>query len=185
MFKVLVPTLALSTFIAPAAAQNPQEMFNLLSGMMQSAITQETAKEWRKIPDNELVCIDQALQARGSSVQFFIERGIGPATPLIAADRAKCQRQIATAGNQPTPSYVATPGSSDNTPNAIYYVANTRPPDAFLALRTDPTSGLRIMAMPNGTELQVLQRRDDGWWYVRVLSSGQEGWALSGQGEQT
>jgi len=65
-----------------------------------------------------------------------------------------------------------------------YYVANTRPPDAFLALRTNPTtaSGQRIANMPNGTPLKVLERRGDGWWYVRVLPSGPEGWALSRQG---
>ena len=53
--------------------------------------------------------------------------------------------------------------------DANYYVANTRPPDAFLALRTHPSSqfGRRIMAMPNGTVLQVLQRNNDGWWYVQ------------------
>jgi hypothetical protein len=68
--------------------------------------------------------------------------------------------------------------------NETYYVANTRPPDAFLVLRTNPTtsSGQRILAMPNGTPLQVLERRGDGWWYVRVLPSGPEGWALSRQG---
>ena len=75
-------------------------------------------------------------------------------------------------------------GSSSG--NSYYYVANTRPPDDFLALRSHPTSrmGLRIMAMRNGTRLQVLQRRTDGWWYVRVVPSGEEGWALSGQGNQ-
>jgi hypothetical protein len=35
--------------------------------------------------------------------------------------------------------------------------------------------------MPNGTALEVLKRNSDGWWYVRVVASGQEGWALSGQ----
>ena len=177
MFKLLVPTfLALSSSITPAFAQNPQaqEMFNLFSGMMQTAITQEATAEWRKLPDNEIVCLDQALHAQGSSVQVAIQRGIGPADPRIAEDRAKCRGQTAS-DNAP----------SDNAPNAIYYVANTKPPDAFLALRTDPDSGLQIMAMPNGTELQVLQRRDDGWWYVRVLPSGQEGWALSGQNSNT
>ena len=68
--------------------------------------------------------------------------------------------------------------------DANYFVANTRPPDAFLALRTHPSSqfGRRIMAMPNGTVLQVLQRNNDGWWYVRVAGSTIEGWALSRQG---
>jgi hypothetical protein len=65
-----------------------------------------------------------------------------------------------------------------------YHVANTRPPDAFLSLRTKPSSatGARIATMPNGTPLKVLERRSDGWWYVRILSSGPEGWALSRQG---
>jgi uncharacterized protein len=78
---------------------------------------------------------------------------------------------------------VAQNNSSDN---QTYYVANIKPPDAFLALRTNPTSafGQRIMTMPNGTLLQVLQRQDDGWWYVKVISTGQQGWALSGQGDK-
>ena len=69
---------------------------------------------------------------------------------------------------------------------SYHFVANTRPPDDFLALRTHPTSrvGLRIMAMRNGTLLQVLERRPDGWWYVRVVPTGEEGWALSGQGDR-
>lgn len=68
---------------------------------------------------------------------------------------------------------------------AIYYVDNTRPPDAFLALRTQPSTrtGAQIMQMPNGTPLQILQRRPDRWWYVRVVSSGQTGWAKSRAGK--
>jgi hypothetical protein len=52
--------------------------------------------------------------------------------------------------------------------SSYYFVANTRPPDAFLVLRTHPSwqAGLRIMTMPNGTLLEVLERREDGWWYV-------------------
>jgi Bacterial SH3 domain len=78
-------------------------------------------------------------------------------------------------------SSVAQTSSADD---EAYYVANTRPPDAFLALRTNPASGSgqRIAVLPNGTLLKVLERRGDGWWYVRVLPSGPEGWALSRQG---
>src|ERR1035437_9289902 len=67
-----------------------------------------------------------------------------------------------------------------------HVVANTTPPDAFLALRTDPSSkiGRRIETMPNGTALEVLKTNSDGWWYVRVVASGNEGWALSGQKNQ-
>jgi hypothetical protein len=69
--------------------------------------------------------------------------------------------------------------------NAYSYVANTMPPDAFLALKTYPSSNSpRIMAMANGTKLDVLLRRVDGWWYVKVWPTGEEGWAFSGQGNK-
>jgi Bacterial SH3 domain len=73
---------------------------------------------------------------------------------------------------------------AQSTADDTYYVANTRPPDAFLALRTNPSTkvGQRIATMPNGTLLKVLQRNGDGWWYVRMLPSGPEGWAMSRQG---
>jgi hypothetical protein len=66
---------------------------------------------------------------------------------------------------------------------SYHYVDDTRPPDAFLALRTQPSasSGSRIIEMPNGTLLHVLERRPDGWWRVRVAPSGPEGWALNRQ----
>lgn len=70
---------------------------------------------------------------------------------------------------------------------ALHYVANTRPPDAFLALRSQPTAarGVRLAAMPNGTALRVLERRGDGWWRVRIETSGLEGWALAGEGSRS
>jgi hypothetical protein len=68
---------------------------------------------------------------------------------------------------------------------AYSYVANTQPPDAFLALKMYPSSNSpRIMAMANGTKLDVLLRRVDGWWYVKVWPTGEEGWVFSGQGNK-
>ena len=65
------------------------------------------------------------------------------------------------------------------------YVANTAPPDAFLALKAFPAlNSPRIMAMANGTRLDVLLRRTDGWWFVRVLPNGEQGWAFSGRGNK-
>ena len=73
----------------------------------------------------------------------------------------------------------ATIVSAENRGN--FYVANTMPPDAFLALRNFPSGyGPRIMALGNGTRLDVLLRRTDGWWFVKVYPTGEEGWALSG-----
>jgi YARHG domain-containing protein len=68
---------------------------------------------------------------------------------------------------------------------AYSYVANTAPPDAFLALKLYPSvNSSRIMAMANGTKLEVLLRRLDGWWYVKVWPTGEQGWAFSGQGNK-
>jgi PBP1b-binding outer membrane lipoprotein LpoB len=65
-------------------------------------------------------------------------------------------------------------------------VAGTLPPDAFLALRTEPSGshGQRIVEMPNGTMLEVIERRPDNWWFVKVVDTGQTGWALSQQGNR-
>jgi Bacterial SH3 domain len=65
-----------------------------------------------------------------------------------------------------------------------YYVYNTSPPDAFLALRSEPTTkfGQRIAIMPNGTKLEVLDKRSDGWWLVKIVESNQVGWTLSSNG---
>jgi uncharacterized caspase-like protein len=59
------------------------------------------------------------------------------------------------------------------------YVWDTRPPDDFLALRSEPSSrsGSRLAKMPNGTLLEVLEKRPDGWWRVRAVDLGLEGWA--------
>lgn len=69
----------------------------------------------------------------------------------------------------------------------FHYVTNTRPPDAFLSLRTQPSAsaGQRIAIMPNGTVLEVLSKQSNGWWFVRVVPSGLQGWALSGEGGNT
>jgi hypothetical protein len=70
--------------------------------------------------------------------------------------------------------------------NGHFYIANLTPPDDFLALRSLPSSkeGYRITVMPKGTLVDVIEQRGDGWWKVRVVPSGQQGWALSGVGQR-
>jgi hypothetical protein len=79
---------------------------------------------------------------------------------------------------------LARDGSAGDDP--LHYVGDARPPDDWLALRTEPTarSGRQLMKMPNGTQLRVLQRRNDGWWYVRVIGTNLEGWALNRVGNR-
>jgi hypothetical protein len=68
----------------------------------------------------------------------------------------------------------------------LYHVVNTYSDDNVLALRTEPSlqSGLQIMLVPNGTLAEVVERRRNRWWYVRLLPFGQEGWVLSGHGSR-
>ena len=65
---------------------------------------------------------------------------------------------------------------------SYYYVANTVPPNDYLALRTAPSAvaGQRIEKMPNGTLLEVMEKLPDGWWLVRDIETGQQGWAVRG-----
>ncbi len=58
----------------------------------------------------------------------------------------------------------------------VCFVDDVRPPDDWLALRTEPTSrrGRRLAKLPKGTRLELLGDREGAWIKVRV--SGQEGW---------
>jgi hypothetical protein len=79
---------------------------------------------------------------------------------------------------------IAAAGPAVAQQNGHSYIANVLPPDDYVALRSAPSSqlGRRIAILPNGELVDVLERRGDGWWRVRVVASGAEGWALSGGG---
>jgi hypothetical protein len=67
-----------------------------------------------------------------------------------------------------------------------YYVWDTRPPDDWLALRSEPSGrgGRRLAQLPNGTLLDVLEQRPDNRWRVRAIGWNMEGWVLSKQGNR-
>ena len=76
--------------------------------------------------------------------------------------------------------------SEANTPPLLHYVDGTSPPDAWLALRTEPGGlGNQVARLANGTLLEVLSRRPDGWWRVRAVEFGLEGWILNRDGKRT
>jgi len=57
------------------------------------------------------------------------------------------------------------------------YVDDVRPPDAWLALRTEPSSrrGSRLARLPAGTRLQMLGPQSGDWFEVRT-DNGAVGW---------
>lgn len=125
--------------------------------------------EWNRLTTTELSCVDQKLHQKGSNLQTAIQQGIKPSDPQLADVRSLCKPSIEHR-------------SSDT---LVYRVANTTPPDTFVLLRSKPSTsaGRAIITLPNGILLRVLKRRDDGWWYVRVISSGKKGWARSQIGD--
>ena len=59
----------------------------------------------------------------------------------------------------------------------VCVVYDVRPPDAWLALRTEPTTkrGRRLYKLPSGTRLDMLGPQEGNWHLVRV-SNGSVGW---------
>jgi tetratricopeptide (TPR) repeat protein/predicted aspartyl protease len=64
---------------------------NLFGGIMQSVIMQTTLAEWRKLPPDELSCIDETLRRRGVNVQSLMQQGIAPFDSRLSDVRASCR----------------------------------------------------------------------------------------------
>jgi peptidoglycan hydrolase-like protein with peptidoglycan-binding domain len=79
-----------------ALAQNAGDMFQLFSTMMRAAIVESATAEWRKVPQAQVACINEALQQQAASIGSLIQQGISPADPRLAGLRSSC-RTVATA----------------------------------------------------------------------------------------
>ena len=172
-----VGAVVLSCLLTAPQAQSGQQIpdiFNIFGGLINSAIVDEARREWQSRPLTEYNC----LARHGVSADQLASRGIGPEDPRVRQILSQCAFAAPAAPLPVAPQPAATTTQDDS---PVYFVANTAPPDAFLSLRTDPstTIGVRIAALPNGSTFQILERRPDAWWRVRT-ASGQEGWLLSG-----
>jgi hypothetical protein len=84
-------------FIATeASAENASNLMYLFGGILQSAIVQATISEWRKIPLDELSCMDDALKKRGVSVQSLMQQGIAPFDSRLSDVRSSCRALVTT-----------------------------------------------------------------------------------------
>jgi hypothetical protein len=178
----------------PAAAQDCSEFDKAKDATMAAADSLDAQearyKEAQRAPRYDAAVCDAArhLKEQAAAAAALATANCDPKHTVDAINKMQssadsdigvfCTREPAAAA----------PGEQEE-PTAgkpYYYVDDTRPPDAFLALRTMPTAsrGQRIMKMPNGTLLNVLDRQNNGWWHVRVVPGGEEGWALRGQGSR-
>lgn len=103
--RILLLFFATLFITTGAAAQDEQAIFNLFGGIMRSAISQQSARQWHNIPVRELACIDAQLRERGSSLQFFIAQGVSPSNAPIESIRVKCQRETAVGNPHKSPTF--------------------------------------------------------------------------------
>jgi hypothetical protein len=88
-------TLIFGIGCTSAFAQDASDMMRLFGGMMQSAITQASQAEWKKLPQSEMSCVDQNLRQQGQSLQSVIQQGITPSDPRVAGSRSACGNRVA------------------------------------------------------------------------------------------
>jgi hypothetical protein len=83
-----------------AFAQNANDVLNIFGGLVRSALVQTALTEWSKLPQSEVVCVDQNLRQEGSNLQAAIQQGLTPSDPRIAGFRSACRHWVA---QQPNP----------------------------------------------------------------------------------
>jgi TonB family protein len=89
-FLCVLP-LVLST---SAFAQNANDFMRTFGGIVQQAMVQAAQAEWRRLPPNELSCVDQGLRQQGASVDALANRGVLPSDPRLRQLRANCRGPI-------------------------------------------------------------------------------------------
>ncbi len=89
-----------------AFAQNANDYINIFRGVVQGAMRQAAQLEWRKLPPNEIACLDQQSRNQGASIDDLINRGVMPSDPRLSQLRSNCRVQI---GQQSAPPVGAQP----------------------------------------------------------------------------
>jgi hypothetical protein len=75
----------------PVLAQSGSDIVNIFGGLVQTAITQATQAEWRKMTPAEMSCIDENLRQRGLSIAQAVQQGISPSDGRLADVRRSCR----------------------------------------------------------------------------------------------
>ena len=91
----LVVAALMSTGSELAVAQNAREPIDIFGGMAPSAIIQAAQSEWRKLPEREITCVDQALRRENSSLRAILQQGVTPSDAEVSGVRSSCRNQVA------------------------------------------------------------------------------------------
>jgi hypothetical protein len=82
-----------------AFAQNVNNLLNMFGGLVQQGMILPAQTEWRKLPPNELSCLDQTLRQQRSSVDVVVSRAsfppLHPKNMTFRCDRSHFALEIA------------------------------------------------------------------------------------------
>lgn len=78
----------------PVLAQSGSDIVNIFGGLVQTAISQATQAEWRKLSPAEMSCIDENLRQRGLSIGQAVQQGITPSDGRLAEVRRFCRSVV-------------------------------------------------------------------------------------------
>ncbi|WP_342712889.1 hypothetical protein AAFG13_18195 [Bradyrhizobium sp. B124] len=76
--------------LATAHAQSPADLFRQFDRTINSAVAEANQSRWERLPTTELVCIDRALQRKGSSLSIVVPN-LQPTDPRLAEIRSHCR----------------------------------------------------------------------------------------------
>jgi hypothetical protein len=82
--------MSLLAVLLPASAQAPPDVMRLFGGIIGAAIWEATRNEWRKLPSEEIACVNAALERERGSIDRLAEHGVGPGDPRIAPIHNAC-----------------------------------------------------------------------------------------------
>ena len=87
--------LVLGCCSGPSSARPSGDMINMFTTVMRQAIVDNVRREWAKIPQSQIACLDEALWSQGASVGGLVNSGISPADPRISTLRRSCSASAA------------------------------------------------------------------------------------------
>lgn len=129
---------------------------------------------------------EEAIRLRAEAAQVEAEsaerRKLEAERAVEAAERRKRDaEQKARAAEEASQRPVDLVPPSFLSSNRYYFVWDTRPPDDWLDLWEGPYArGSLIRHMPNGTALELLEKRPSKWYKFRIVETGEVGWTAWG-----
>src|SRR5580700_11331708 len=100
-YKYSVPVIVATLLLGVGAGSAPAQNASGLRGLFGAPAPGPADLAWRKVPRNEMGCIERGLTQQRTSVQSLIQSGVMPTDPRIGQLRATCHAQAVPPAAQP------------------------------------------------------------------------------------